>query len=338
LRSIGFLEDQTDMIKLPVKDLAKKKIADGHVYLSTNEGRKFYLLKPGMLLDEEFIKKHAQHNTVFDFEQVSKHEVIESFTQLFKELRYLQFEKDLKMQSLKIISEFYDVHSREDHFLSFAQACFDVFNLVPHETLKKMHSKDTQLFRKSFYSAAFCVVTALSNDFFHFMMLRDFYNISFLLDFGLCEANYSYYVAQACNQENKLPGHGRVWLDSEKASRHEIDVFLGHPKKSYDYIKKSNILAFPELAEAVLYQHELGNGTGFPKGIPRNFVSGWEAVIIFADSLVEISDDFTFETRVIDHLMHFQNTKLKELPVGKVHYKLKEVLKFLEIQKESNSG
>ncbi|MES2528988.1 MAG: hypothetical protein V4598_18015 [Bdellovibrionota bacterium] len=326
------------MIKLPVKDLAKRKIADGHVYLSTSEGRKFYLLKPGMLLDEDFIKKHAQLNTVFDFEPVAVPEVIENFSKLFKELRYLQFERDLKSQSLKILGEFHDFHSRDGHFLSFAQACFDAFNLIPHESLKKMHSQDTQLFRKSFYSAAFSVAIALSNDFYHFTMLRDFYNISLMLDFGLCETNYSYYVAQACNQENKLPGSGRYWLEQEKATKQEIDVFLGHPKKSYDYLKKTKFLAFPELAEAVLYQHELSNGNGFPKGIPRSYVSGWEAVIMIADSLVEISDDFPFESRVIDHLMHFQSSKLKELPVGKVHFKLKETLKYFDSLKETNFG
>lgn len=326
------------MIKLPVKDLAKKVIADGHIYLSTSEGRRFYLLKPGMLMDEEFIKKHAQLNTVFDFEPVSKPEVIENFTKLFKELRYLQFEKDLKLQSFKIIGEFYKVHSQQDHFLSFAQAAFNAFSLIPHETLKKIHSQDTQLFRKSFYSAAFSLITALTNDYYHFTMLRDFYNISFLLDFGLCEANYSYFVAQACNQENKFPGSGISWLESEKASKLEVDVFLGHPKKSYDYIRKTNMLAFPELAETVLYQHELSTGRGFPKGITKNFVSSWESVIILADSFVEISDEFLFETRVIDHLMLFQSNKLKELPVAKAHFKLKEVLKHFEIMKENQIG
>lgn len=326
------------MIKLPVKDLAKRKIADGHVYLSSSEGRRFYLLKPGMLLDEDFIKKHAQLSTVFDFEPVARPEQIQSFTKLFKELRYLQFERDLKMQSLRIICEFYFVHSKEEHFLSFAQAAFDAFNLIPHEILKKLHSQDTQLFRKSFYSAAFSLITALSNDFYHFTMLRDFYNISFMLDFGLCDSNYSYYVAQACNQENKQPGSGIGWLKQEKASEKELEVFLGHPRKSYDYIKKSNLLAFPELAEAVLYQHELANGKGFPKGIPRNFVSAWEAVIILADSLVEITDSFNFETRVIDHLLHFQSTKLQDLAVAKVHHKLIDVLKHFEKSREILTG
>ena len=291
-----------------------------------------------MLLDEEFIRKHAQLNTTFDFDPVGKPELIENFMKLFTELRYLQFEKDLKLQSLKIIGEFYRVHADEEHFLSFAQAAFDSFNLVPHEALKKIASQDTQLFRKCYYSAAFSLITALSNDFYHYMMLRDFYNISFLLDSGLCDSNYSYYVAQACNQENKLPGSGKGWLESEKATQLEIQVFLEHPKKSYDYIRKTSILAFPELAEAVLYQHELASGRGFPKGIPRNFVSSWEAVIMLADSLVEISDSFQFENRVIDHLMLFQNNKLRELPVGKVHAKLKEALKHFELLKETQSG
>ncbi len=326
------------MIKLPVKDLAKRKIADGHIYLSTSEGRRFYLLKPGMLLDDDFIKKHAQLNTVFDFDQVTRPQIIENFSRLFHELRYLQFERDLKSQALKIIEEFYHVHSEEGHFLSFAQSMFDVFNLIPLETLKKMHAQDTQLFRKSFYSAAFSIVTALSNDFYHFTMLRDFFNISLMLDFGLCDSNYSYYVAQACNQENKFPGSGMKWLVGEQATKLEQDVFFAHPKKSYDFIKKSNILAYPELAEAVLYQHELSSGKGFPKGIPRSFVSSWEAVIILADSMVEINDSFTFETRVIEHILNFQNTKLNELPVGKVHFKLKEVLKHFEKLEEGQSG
>lgn len=326
------------MIKLPVKDLAKKKIADGHVFYSTSEGRKFYLLKPGMLLDEEFIKKHAQLNTTFDFDPVVKPELVEQFTSLFKELRYLQFEKDLKHQSLRIIGEFYEAFSKEEHFLSFAMAAFESFSLVPYETLKKIHSLDTQLFRKCFYSAAFAVVIALSNDYYHFMMLRDFYNIAFLLDVGLCESNYSYYVAQACNQENKIPGSGRRWLETEKATQLEIDVFLQHPQKAYQFVKSSGLLAFTELAEAILCQHELASGQGFPRGIPRSYVSSWEAVMILADSLVEISDEFPFECRVIDHLMHFQNSKLRELPVGKVHHKLKEAIRHFEILKETQSG
>ena len=71
---------------LQVKDLAKKTICDGHVYLTTKEGRQFYLLKPGILIEEAFIKKYAITQTTFDYIAVTDQLIISQFQTLFKEL------------------------------------------------------------------------------------------------------------------------------------------------------------------------------------------------------------------------------------------------------------
>ena len=325
-----------ELTTLPVKDLAKKVICDGHLFLSAG-GRKFYLMKPGVFVDTGFIKKHAANNQVFEFKSVINLEVKDRFKTLFKELRYLQFEKDLRGKCFEILKFFHETFSSQEHFLSFASACYEEFCLLPLEDQQRMHETDVDLYRKALYSSAFSVIAGITNDFYHFLMLRDFYNLTFSLDIGLCENNYSYFVAQACNEENKKPGEGRTHLVNEKASTLELDVFLEHPGKSYEFVKANQFLAYPELAEITLYQHELSDGTGFPRGVLKGYVSSWEAVVIFSDSLVEILPEYSFEMDVINYLLDFNNQKMNDLPVGKVYKKLCLAFEHFKMLKETGS-
>lgn len=316
--------------KLAVKDLAKKSLCDGHLYLSSSDKRRFYVMRPGMLIDESFIKKHAPQNTIFDFTPVITPEIDERFCTLFKELKYSQFEKDQREKSVEILRTFHDSFIDDHHFLSFARAAFEEFCLIPEEALHKMHTADINLFRKSLYAASFSLITAMSNDYYDYMILRDFYNITFSLDVGLVDTHYSYYVAKACNQENQTPGSGAEWMRAERASEGELQVFLDHPKKSYQFIKDLSILSYPELAEIVLYQHELSSGKGFPRGITKALVSSWEAVVLLASSMVEIQDTFAFETSVTAYIKDFKNPKLSELPVARAQSKLCQAFQYFE--------
>jgi HD domain len=328
--------EKTHLIKLPVKDLAKKIICEGHLFLSIGE-RKYYLMKPGVFVDPDFIKKHAINNPVFDFDSVINEEVKEKFKSYLRELKYLQFEKDLREKCLQIVSYFHKVYSDDEHFLTFALACHEELCQIPIEAQTLMHETDMHLFRKALYSSSFAVITAMTNDFYYYLMLKDFFNLTFSLDMGLCDSNYSYFVAEACNAENKIPGSGKLYLETERASEFEIQVFLSHPKKSYEYLKDNSFLSFSELAEAALYQHELSDGSGFPRGVLKGQVSSWEAVIVFSDSLVEILPEYQFERSVIDYLLNFQNQKMTDLPVNKVYKKLCLAFEHFNSLKETGS-
>lgn len=323
--------------KLAIKDLAKKTICDGHLYIAGKESRRFYVLQPGMIIDEDFIKKHAVHNTTFDFLPVVQDDNLQRFRSFFKELKYSQFEIDQRKKCLEILRFFHEIYSEETHFLDFALAAFEEFNLIPLEDLKRMHNLDINLFRKSLYSAAFSVVVAMANDFYHYMLIRDLYNLTLALDMGLCESHYSYFVAKGCNQENHQPGSGLQWMKREKSSELEVNVFLSHPQKSYDFIRSKSFLAYPELAEIALYQHELASGEGFPRGIKKGLISSWEAVVILASSFVDIEESFDFEAKVIDYLLSFDNQKLSLLPVGKSYSKLSGVFGFLGSEEEAGA-
>jgi hypothetical protein len=328
--------EKQNFVKLPVKDLAKKTISDGHLYLSSGQ-RKFYLMKPGIFIDPNFVQKHAANNSTFDFVQITSNDVVTKFKELFRELKYLQFEKDLQKKCFEILRSFYEIYSGPEHYLSFAIACHEEFCKVPKAMQSRLHETDMHLYRKCLYSGAFAVINGIANDFYHFLMLQDFYNLTFCLDIGLCDENYSYYVAEACNSENKNPGSGKFYLDQVQASKAEKEIYLGHPEKSYAFIKQESILSYSELAEAIRYQHELADGTGFPRRILKGQVSTWEAVVIFSDSLVEISSDYQFETSVISFMMNFHNQKLSDLPVGRVYKRLKNSFDYMKGMKETGS-
>lgn len=339
--SIGFYKMKqmgTNIIQLPVRDFAKKQICDGHVFLVTKDGRKFYLMKPGVFVDPAFVKKHASNNTVFDFFPVTNDEIQKQFAFILKELCYLQYEKDMRLKAFEIVRFFEKMFSNDAHFLNFVLACHEVFCALPAQVMEKLHETDLYLFRKSLYSAAFSVIIGLANDFYHPLLLKDFFNLAFLLDYGLCDSDYSYYVSEACNHENQKPGSGKEWLFQQRASESEMKVFLGHPEKGYQFLKENrDVLSHPELAEICLYQHELSNGSGFPRGVTKGLVSSWESVVILADALVEIRPDYDFETRVVDYLLNFKGEKLGDLPVGKVYRKLCEGINHMKALKETGS-
>lgn len=330
------MTEKKELQKLPIKDFAKKIICDGNLYLSSGD-RKFYLMKPGVFVDPGFIKKYAATNPVFDYECVLNEELKGQFTNIFRDLKYLQFEKDIRMKCLELMKEFHSAFSREEHFLSFALACYETFCNVSLEDQAKMHETDMHLFRKALYSGAFAVISGIAGEFYDYLMLKDFYILAFTLDIGLCDSNYSYYVAEACNAENRVPGTGKKYLKRENATKFETDLFLAHPKKSYEYLKKTGLLSHPELAEVTLYQHELSDGSGFPRGVIKGQVSSWEAVVIFSDALVEISSSYDFEENVISYLVNFENQKLKDLPVGRIFKKLCLAFNFCENIKETGT-
>lgn len=319
--------DNKNLEKLPVKELAKKIICDGHLFLMSGE-RKFYLMKPGVFVDPSFVKRYAVKDHVFDFESVVNEKSYAHFKKLLHELRYLQFESDLRLKCIEIIKAFHLNFSTGEHFLTFAIACYEEFCQISLDDLKKIHEVDLNLFRKSLYSAAFSIIISMCNDYYDFLILKDFYNITFSLDIGLCEESYSYYIAEACNVENVKPGKGLSYLQEQKATEQEKEVYLKHPNRSYEFVKSKSFLSFTELAEIVLYQHELTDGTGFPRGIVKGQVSSWEAVVILSDALVEIRPEYEFELDVVSYLIEFKNKKLEDLPVSRVYKKMCAALQY----------
>ena len=305
------------MSKIHVKEMSKKSICDGFLYYVSGS-KKILLLKPGSLISQSFLHKHAMAGTTFEITHISDENLIKHFSGLFKELKYLHFEKDLQAKAEEIVEQFFEAFSQNKHFFSFAFACYEEFCAQKEMQSVRLNETDVNLFIKSFYSASLSILFALSNGIFHYPMVKDIYNLSFCLDIGLCHKNYSFYVSQACNVENKSPGTGLTWMKNHSASLEEVEVFFNHPNNTFKFFQENSILNFPELAQTVLYQHELANGEGFPKGVNHSQISGVESILILADAMVEIKDEDHFEKGILDHFEHFESKKLMILPVKRV--------------------
>lgn len=314
-----------------IRELSKKILCDGVVYLHVG-GKNIFLMSSGTFIDDSFVKKHAAQNSKFALEQEINHEIKSEFKKLFRELKYTRFEKDLRLKCLEIVDTFYKVYNDKNHFISFAMAVYEEFCSVPREEQRALHEADVNLFRKSFYSSAFSVLIAIASDFFHYLILKDLYNVTFMLDIGLAGENYTYHISEACNRENRFPGEGIRYLESERASLGEKKLFLNHPLKGAEKVDELGILSFPKLSQIILFQHELSSGEGFPRGIKKGQLSIWDSIVILADSLVEISSDHDFEKNVISYLYSLEESRTYDLPVSKVLKNLMRVFGHLNVK------
>lgn len=319
---------------ITINDLAKKVICDGYLYIN-GVSKKFTLLKPGIFIDADFIKKYAVKNQKFEFESVIDRTEIDQFKILFSTLRKMNFEKHVRNQCKEILNSFFKYYSSDQHFLNWALACYEHFCSVSLDIQNRIHESDIYLYRKSLYSAGFSVLICLCNDFYHYKMISDLYNLTFLVDVGLCGKDFSYNVAEACNQESRIPGSGRFYLHQQNVSEVEQDLFYDHPELSYKMIKDLKLLYYPELAECVLYQHELADGTGFPRGVTRSEVSRWEAVVMLSNSLIDISSSYEWEMSPLEFIKTFNIHKCHDVAVGAVFNNLRSTFQsinsFLEI-------
>ena len=96
---------------------------------------------------------------------------------------------------------------------------------------------------------------------------------------------------------------GKLFIDKDIANREgklsteEDKEFKTHPKKGYDYIKKSNLLNTQSLL-IILQHHEQIDGLGYPNGLKGDKINDLAKIVAIADCYDYLTSD-TEETRAI---------------------------------------
>ncbi len=288
------------------------------------------LLEAGQVIDQKFLAKYK--NSKLIVESAIDEELYLHLKFLFSDLKTKKFEKDQRELAKKILGSVLTGWKKKDsHLLTFALACFECLNTLPAEELTKIDSTDIRLFKKALYSSALSVITAMSNDYFEFNLIKDLYQVTFVLDVGLCDSNYSYHIAGAVDEESKKAGSGLIYLDKVHASTQEKNLFLKHPEKSHDLIESYQFsMTYPELCQIVLYQHETTSGTGFPRGVTKREISTWDAVCLYADGIVMMSSIEDLEKNTLDYILKKSIEKQNLLPIKKVFTRLKETISYFD--------
>ena len=287
------------------------------------------LLSAGEFIEKKDLEKYKSKNLLV-IKRVIDQDQYQIYLKMFSDLKDMIFEKDQRQQAKEILSSVHhEWQGNESHLLTFALAAFYSFNSLPDEELQKINETDLRLLKKSTYAGAICLLTAMSNGFYSFDILKDLYLVSFAMDIGLNGKDYTYHVSKAVDVEAEKHGRGREYLNSVKASQKEKNLFINHPEKGHAALQSLvHLFTYPELIEIILYQHETSDGKGFPRGITKREVSTWDAICLYADSVVLLSEIEKIETNTLSYLLSLSPAKQESLPVKRVFLKLKSMMTY----------
>lgn len=290
-------------------------ICQHFVYFKTSSQR-ILLSNPGTWIDQKLFTKIEKIKDKIEVMTVTDHELVHSFTSLLQNHVKCELENEWLHSKEEILVLFNRMLVEGKAFLNWSIACYEVFNRVESNVLNELHETDVNLFRKSHFSAAVAIWLSLANGLYDSDFLEDIYHIAFFQDAGLIDSSYSYYIAEALDQESLSPGQGIKYLLNQKASEAEIKLYIDHPFASYEFIKRLDLLNNSDLANTVLLGHELSNGEGFPFGYTEAVLANWERIIILADHLVKYNSSVDFN--LFKELEIIRSLKLTVLPVKKV--------------------
>ncbi len=210
----------------------------------------------------------------------------------------------------------------EVSLMAWAQACHQHFN-PPQDLQDELFQCHEVLHKRAVYVSALNVLFSLALGYHEPLFLRDAHRIGWLMDLGLVSADFSYWIALACQEEKLQPGRGIEFLRSKHASKAETELFLSHPARGHVRIKKDweAHMAFPALMNSVLHHHELSDGSGFPAGLSRSALSDWESLVILADQLVDYRTSVlqSYATHGLQEIWQaFHRRQVTNCPVGYV--------------------
>jgi hypothetical protein len=338
LKGLSFNKEDLDIITLD--DLGEKQIAPGHViFLSAKFNKPVILLRAGDFVDPAFVKKYKEKGQKsFYMLNVVHQDNIDDYNSLWIKLKVGRFEQErleARKELLEKFSEQLWFDDEEVCSLDFLISCFDTFNRLADEIMIEMRETSTLLCERGLQSASFATITALALGYTDYEVLSDIFHVTFLLDFGLIGDKYSYFIAQACEQERKTPGGGMKYLEKMNAPKKEKDLFYNHPVLGHQEVFRRCYGAFynMELMKLISLHHEKHDGSGFPGKINYWGISELEAIPLFMDYIVPF-DEFMYTSTGGGGLLKSYVDQAEDdgvidiLPLRKVHDHLIEAMAF----------
>lgn len=291
----GIKFNREDLLELEISKLKAGSISNHHLFHLFGNGKAILLLRAGDFIDSKFISNYIERGIlkVQTLEVVTALE-IEELSQIFLNLKNAKNQKEQQIQReifLELIKNKY--HSSESSsFLSLVAFLFNEFYKFPEHVLVSFQETSSVLFTRALRVSSMGVVNCILNGMLDYKFIHDFYNVCFIMDYGLVEyGKYHYTLAVACEVERKKPGMGLNHLKKLKRSEGEKQLFINHPTIAVEFAKTySASLYNPELIEMINYHHEKQDGSGFPNGVEYSALSDAEAMLTFCDHMVPFSE------------------------------------------------
>ena len=297
----GITFNKDDLSTVSLSDIKEDTISRCHyIHLLPGDRGALVLLRAGDYIEPEWIIKYRDKglNSVYQIEVCSEEDLVE-YKSMWRELKLARHQKEeflLRDKIIKKVAQDFWVSDKKC-FLSFVIACFEEFNIYDEVVINKYQRITMVLYHRAFLTSSISTLTALCNGYVDYKFIKDFYNTTFIMDYGLIEyENYNYALSLASESERNDPGSGIRCLEKYNRSESEKVLFVGHPNISYEFaLNFKDQFNSPEILEVIQMHHEKCDGSGFPNGYSYSGMSDTETLLMFCDYFIPFKEHvFTF--------------------------------------------
>lgn len=297
----GIKFNQADIVSVTIGDIKPNAISPSHYFIFIGKAKKAVIIfRAGDYISASQITEYLDKglSEAFELPVASATEItkLKTFLNSYNELETLDEQLRARKEFLELIKSYIE-QSQEHSFLVFNIAFFETFYSLSVSTIDLYQGVSSILFSRAIKTSAFGVISCFLNEYLDFDFIKDFYNTSFIMDYGLVEyGQFNFALAIACEAERKSPGSGIKKLQKMKRSKGECEIFLNHPNISYEY-GKDNVERFShsEILNFLKFHHENKDGTGFPKGLTYSSMSKAETLLSFHDNMISFEESHYFK-------------------------------------------
>lgn len=334
---ISFDEESLDTKLLA--ELKVDSISSSYLFLKIQQ--KYYLmLRAADYIDAQFKEKYNLKGIQsFYSYNICDQQVIQKYENLWSELKISKLENEkisvIENIFIELTKDFW-AQTYQVSFINFISACYNQFYHLDKQVVQNLQSTSHVLYSRAIQVGAHAVIAALANGYTDYYFIKDLYNASFALDYGLISKDFNWNLVQACEHERNNPQLGKSSLKNILKNSSDYQLFINHPLKTVELLKRfEKNFTYPEIIWAIKVHHEKANGTGFPKGINYSSISTWESVIQYADYAIAFEEKFYQKDDGVDSFKNtfqnlFMSPYIKSLPVFRVVQNISKYFKWAE--------
>lgn len=324
----GITFNHDDLEKIELTEIKTETISHAHYFHMLSDTRAILILRAGDFVEPSFITKYLEKgmNSLHQLSIINKEDLL-IYKQKWSQLKVAKTQiLQMKVRDeliKKVSNDFW--HSNEKSFLSFVIAAYEEFYQFEPLVLENFQEKSMIMYTRTLLTSSIATLVSLCNGIVDYKFIKDMYNTTFLLDYGMIAYdNFSYVMAQACEAERNRPGSGPDYLVNLKRSEREINLFKNHPELSYNIARDfEKDFTYPEVLDLILLHHEKCDGSGFPKGYSYSGISDTATLLMFCDYMIPF-EEHIFSVGDGQRILYdyFKNLSSNEskylLPINKV--------------------
>lgn len=271
IKGLGREVQKSELEIIKFDELLKFNMCPGYLFYVTSEtGKPFLLLNPGDVVESEFVEKYQNRGMrSFYILKVVNNQNLREFSDHLLGLKDLKLEWEkinAKNKILKLVSDLYWNGNKNGTVLDFILATNTVFFKLEEVHILQMKKASHQLFTRSLVMGALGVIFALADGVMDFEVLSDVYHSCFLLDYGMMDDNFSFFMTEALEKEVTEPGAGVKYLKGFNLNNGDLKRFEEHGKVGAFRVAQEceGVFFDQSMYSLIKYHHEKNDGTGFP--------------------------------------------------------------------------